>query len=114
MDIRVRKEITEWMNTQRRTRDIQSFSKAEIERVLKQTFARKRLLQKANEGGWKAMSVHGAKNREFDIVIVLWPAAIRGSDEQKRRLLYNAITRAKERCLILVQAKASLAQAPFA
>lgn len=113
-DILAKKEINEWMSTQRRTRGTQTFTKAEIERVIKQSFARKRLLQKANEGGWKAMSVHGAKNREFDIVIVLWPAAVRGSDEQKRRLLYNAITRAKERCLILVQAKVSLAQAPFA
>lgn len=113
-DIRTLKEITEWMSIQRRTRGTQTFTKAEIERVIKQSFARKRLLQKANEGGWKAMSVHGAKNREFDIVIVLWPAAVRGSDDQKRRLLYNAVTRAKERCLILVQAQVSLTQAPFA
>lgn len=60
------------------------------------------------------MTVHGAKNREFDNVIVLWPAAITGSEDQKRRLLYNAVTRAKERCLVLVQAKTSLGEAPFA
>ncbi|CAN7723805.1 ATP-binding domain-containing protein [Variovorax sp. LjRoot130] len=60
------------------------------------------------------MTVHGAKNREFDDVIVLWPAAIGGSDDQKRRLLYNAVTRAKERCLVLVQAQSSRGQAPFA
>lgn len=36
---------------------------------------------------------------------------IGGSDDQKRRLLYNAVTRAKERCLVLVQAQASLGQA---
>lgn len=59
------------------------------------------------------MTVHGAKNREFDNVIVLWPAAVTGSDDWKRRLLYNAITRAKMRCLVLVQAKSSLARAPF-
>lgn len=113
-DILVRNEITEWMSIQRRTRGNLTFTKAELEHVIKQSFARKRLLQKATEGGWKAMSVHGAKNREFDIVIILWSAAVRGSDDQKRRLLYNAITRAKERCLILVQAKSSLARAPFA
>ena len=59
------------------------------------------------------MTVHGAKNREFDIAIVLWPAATMGSDDQKRRLLYNAVTRAKQRCLILVQAKTSLQESPF-
>lgn len=112
-DIQARKEITEWMSTQRRTLGTQTFTRREIERAIKQSFSRKRLSQRANEGGWKAMSIHGAKNREFDIVIVLWPAAVRGSDDQKRRLLYNAVTRAKERCLILVQAKASLAQVPF-
>jgi superfamily I DNA/RNA helicase len=58
--------------------------------------------------------VHGAKNREFDNVVVLWPAAIGGDDEQRRRLLYNAVTRAKSRCLIVVQSKAALAMPPFA
>ncbi|WP_425425546.1 ATP-binding domain-containing protein [Uliginosibacterium gangwonense] len=37
-----------------------------------------------------------------------------GSDDQKRRLLYNAVTRAKERCLVLVQLEANLSKAPFA
>jgi ATP-dependent exoDNAse (exonuclease V) beta subunit len=31
-----------------------------------------------------------------------------GGDEQKRRLLYNAVTRAKERCIVLVQANAHM------
>jgi superfamily I DNA/RNA helicase len=60
-----------------------------------------------------AMTAHGAKNREFDFVVVLWAASITGSDDQKRRLLYNAITRAKSRCLILVQAKSNMTSAPF-
>lgn len=60
------------------------------------------------------MTVHGAKNREFENVILLWPAAVVGSDDQKRRLLYNAVTRAKVRCLVLVQASAQLVQPPFA
>lgn len=59
------------------------------------------------------MTIHGAKNREFDNVIVLWPAAVGGSDDQKRRLLYNAVTRAKERCVVLVQASAHMSRPPF-
>ena len=62
----------------------------------------------------KAMTIHQAKNREFDGVIVLWP--IRGNvgqDDQKRRLLYNAITRAKKWCTVIVQKKDMLDKAPF-
>lgn len=47
-------------------------------------------------------TVHGAKNREFDNVIVLWPYRVRSDQEQQRRLLYNAITRAKNNCMVLV------------
>lgn len=62
----------------------------------------------------KAMSIHGAKNREFDRVIVLWPQSVTGSDEHKRRLLYNAMTRAKSHCTIIVLGTGRLNSAPFA
>lgn len=52
---------------------------------------------------YEATTVHGAKNREFDDVFVLWDnnlcAAL--SDERKRRLLYNAITRARTSCTVI-------------
>jgi hypothetical protein len=48
-------------------------------------------------------TVHGAKNREFDNAIILWPYTVPSDAEQKRRLLYNAITRAKSNCMILVR-----------
>ena len=62
----------------------------------------------------KAMSIHAAKNREFDRVIVLWPQSATGSDEHKRRLLYNAMTRAKSHCSIIVLGNGRLNSAPFA
>lgn len=62
----------------------------------------------------KAMSIHGAKNREFERVIVLWPQSATGSDEHKRRLLYNAMTRAKSHCTIIVLGNGRLDSAPFA
>ena len=62
----------------------------------------------------KAMSIHGAKNREFDRVIVLWPQSATGSDEHKRRLLYNAMTRAKSHCTVIVLGQDRLVSAPFA
>lgn len=113
-DFRATRDLSDWMNTQRRALAKITFSKDEIEQAIGQGFAQRRRARKSDGNGWRGMTVHGAKNREFDNVIVLWPAAIGGSDDQKRRLLYNAVTRAKERCLVLVQAKVSLSQAPFA
>ncbi|MFT3932156.1 MAG: ATP-dependent helicase [Chitinophagaceae bacterium] len=60
-----------------------------------------------------ALSVHQAKNREFDGVLVIWPHTAAGSEEHKRRLLYNAITRAKIWCVVLVQSKALTEKSPF-
>lgn len=113
-DFRATRDLSDWLDIQRRTRARITFSKEEIEHAIAQGFAQRRRARKGKGSSWRGMTVHGAKNREFEIVIVLWPAAIGGSDDQKRRLLYNAVTRAKERCLVLVQAQASLSQAPFA
>lgn len=113
-DPRATRDLSDWMDTQRRTQAKIAFSRDEITHAIEQGFAQRRRSRKGDAGGWRGMTVHGAKNREFDNVILLWPAAIGGSDDQKRRLLYNAVTRAKERCLVLVQAQACLRQAPFA
>jgi superfamily I DNA/RNA helicase len=113
-DFRVTRDLAEWMDKQRRALGKILFSKGEIENAINQGFTQRRRSQKSDERGWRGMTVHGAKNREFENVILLWPAATGGSDDQRRRLLYNAVTRAKERCLVLVQAKASLERAPFA
>ena len=59
------------------------------------------------------MTIHQAKNREFECVIVLWPYEVYGTSERQRRLLYNAITRAKQRALVIVQNPARLKQPPF-
>lgn len=112
-DPRAARGVVDWMDVQRRARAKSTFSKVEIIKAIEQVFAQHRRTRKREGHGWRGMTVHGAKNREFDNVIVLWPAAITGSDEQKRRLLYNAVTRAKSRCLVLVQATAHLNQAPF-
>lgn len=113
-DFRVTRDLAEWMDKQRRALGTILFSKGEIENAINQGFTQRRRSQKSDERGWRGMTVHGAKNREFENVILLWPAATGGSDDQRRRLLYNSVTRAKERCLVLIQAKASLERAPFA
>lgn len=59
------------------------------------------------------MTIHQAKNREFHSVIVLWPYEVAGNIDRRRRLLYNAVTRAKHRVLIVVQSPSRLNQPPF-
>jgi len=113
-DARTATDVIEWLEIQRRAKAKVEFSKEEIVKLIEHSFSRRRQFQKTEIRGWKGMTVHGAKNREFDNVIVLWPAAVGGSDDQKRRLLYNAVTRAKERCVVLVQASAHLRRPPFA
>jgi hypothetical protein len=50
----------------------------------------------------QVLTVHAAKNREFDHVFVLWSfTARKWSAEEQRRLLYNAVTRAKIDCTVL-------------
>lgn len=49
------------------------------------------------------MTIHAAKNREFENVIVLWPAQVTGDLEMGRRLLYNAVTRARRRAIVFTQ-----------
>lgn len=48
-------------------------------------------------------TIHGAKNREFDHVFVLWPYNTPGNYEQTRRLLYNAVSRARVSAMILAR-----------
>lgn len=60
------------------------------------------------------LSIHGAKNRQFRNVVILWGPGVPGSDDYKRRLLYNAITRAQQRCTVFIQTQAVMNTAPFA
>jgi superfamily I DNA/RNA helicase len=63
--------------------------------------------------GIPVTSIHGAKNRQFRHVIVLWPHAVHGDAIQQRRLLYNAITRAQESCAVFVRGRDLLNAPPF-
>ncbi|GEM_PF-3156026 len=67
--------------------------------------------------GWgspqfEVLTVHGAKNREFEHVFVFWTCfkAAKWSIEEQRRLLYNAVTRAKADCTVIALGDAKVAQ----
>nr|MCU0882768.1 ATP-binding domain-containing protein [Hyphomonadaceae bacterium] len=103
-----------WVENQIHACGRANFTRAEIEAVI----ARQVSLGRQHGGGAShqlaAMTVQQAKNREFEGVVVLWPYQVGGDAEHKRRLLYNAITRAKRWCNVIVQSQNILAAAPFA
>ena len=113
-DHRVYADVCDYLAKQRRAKGRTLFSAQEIQSVIHQSFSNRRRFGANDSSGICAMTAHGAKNREFDNVVVLWPAAIGGDDEQRRRLLYNAVTRAKSRCLVVVQSRDALTKPPFA
>ncbi|MGY0790249.1 ATP-binding domain-containing protein [Azospirillum argentinense] len=106
--------VRAWLGTQQRALGRTEVSRREVEDWISRAVSHSRRFTFRKDDGLLALTVHGAKNREFDGVIVLWPYAVVGSAEQKRRLLYNAVTRAKRWCLVLAQGVRLLEQAPFA
>jgi AAA domain/UvrD-like helicase C-terminal domain len=63
--------------------------------------------------GIRAMTIQGAKNRQFRDVVVLWGPGVPGGPDYHRRLLYNAITRAEHSCTGIVRTERQLQQLPF-
>lgn len=112
-DLRILGDVAGYLDRQRRAKGRDLFSPLELELVIRRSFAERRRLSSDYSRGCRTMTVHGAKNREFDNVMVPWPAAIKGDAEHRRRLLYNATTRAKSRCLVLVQSRDALTKPPF-
>ena len=107
------REVGQWLDRLSRTRGPAVITREALAERIQMIYANRRRFQRPVDRGLRAMSVHGAKNREFEHVVVLWPLAVAGDDEHKRRLLYNAITRAKSDCLVLVQRKQQLEHPPF-
>jgi len=96
-------ELKLWLDHQRRVAGRTEFQVAEILRQSSRLLAMRRMFLRGHARKVRAMTVDQAKNREFDSVIVLWPVEIGGSSEVQRRRLYNAITRARLRAVVIVQ-----------
>lgn len=103
-----------WLNRQIHAAGRTDFTRAEIEAVIGRFVTMRRQHGGTLSRRFTALTVHQAKNREFDGVIVIWPHTVAGNAEQKRRLLYNAVTRARKWCNVLVQSQAIRNAAPFA
>jgi hypothetical protein len=107
------KPLAEWAEGQRRIKGKIHFEREELNCQIGRLFFHRGQFSNPRTRSISAMTVHQAKNREFDGVIVVWPHTVGGNGEQKRRLLYNAITRAKKWCYVLVQGKVALSSSPF-
>jgi hypothetical protein len=103
----------DWIHRKHRLTGQTVFATDVVRAQLAECFARHRRFARHDLRRLKAMTVHQAKNREFEGVIILWPYTVAGDAEQQRRLLYNGITRAKHWCTIVVQNQSMLNRAPF-
>ena len=108
-----RQGLRYWIERQTRVAGRTTFTAEEIRCEARRIHQRSRAYRRVRGSGVRAMTIHQAKNREFHSVIVLWPYEVAGTIERRRRLLYNAITRAKCRVLVVVQNPSRLNQPPF-
>lgn len=107
------KALHAWLEQQRLLAGRTTFRTGDILQQVRRIHQRSRAHRRVKDQGVRAMTIHQAKNREFDSVIVLWPYEVAGSAERQRRLLYNAITRAKRQALVVVQSTERLTRPPF-
>ena len=108
-----RQALRRWIERQARVAGRTTFTAEEIRCEARRIHQRSRAYRRVRGRGVRAMTIHQAKNREFHSVIVLWPYEVAGTIERQRRLLYNAITRAKCRVLVVVQNPSRLHRPPF-
>lgn len=96
-------DLGDWLLKQSNVGGRQDICIGEVREQISTIVQRRRAFGRNREGRRFALTVHQAKNREFDSVIVLWPLRMQKDSEQQRRLLYNAITRAKRRAIVIVE-----------
>lgn len=109
-------QLKRWVENQRRMLGRTEFGAAEVRAQVQRAVQHVRSFGSVSHGGRRAMTIHQAKNREFPVVIVLWPFRVVGDVMLARRWLYNAITRAKRRAIVIVEdpQKNRLHMPPFA
>jgi len=97
-------DLLHWAERKCRVKGQVQFSTSEIatgvDRILN---CRRAFLSTASPGRILAMTINQAKNREFEGVIILWPFEVGGTLESQRRRLYNALTRAQQWAVVIVQ-----------
>lgn len=107
---------TSMLAATKRARDaggVESFSSFVLKESFERSLSTIRQNTRRHTGGRRAMTVHQAKNREFDHVVLVWPFQTASDPDDRRRIFYNAITRARRSCLVILQKGDLRNQAPF-
>lgn len=97
------RELARWFHRRERLTGETAAPIREAREALERRLTAPRSHAPGRTRGIEAMTIHQAKNREFDSVILLWPVQVGGGINLQRRLLYNAITRARQHACILIQ-----------
>jgi hypothetical protein len=92
--------LFDWLNRKRRLGQ-RSCCAGDLRTAIQKCVQQSRSWGQSQRGLW-GTTIHGAKNREFERVVILWPYQAQ-SGEQAARLLYNAVTRAKKSATIIIQ-----------
>lgn len=108
------KDTIAWVRLQARAAGVGTFHRADIVARIARCVSMRRHRLGGHSSLFTALTVQQAKNREFEGVVILWPYQVGGDDEHKRRLLYNAVTRARRWCTVILQGASLLKAAPFA
>ena len=108
--------LSRWVQHQRSVQGRTDFGADQVRLMIKRAVQHVRSFGSSPQSGYRALTIHQAKNREFSVVLVLWPFEVVGDQLLARRWLYNAITRAKRRAIVIVHdpRKSRLAAPPFA
>ena len=97
-----------------RAAGVTSFARAEVAAVLASRVGMRWHHLGVDNIMFAAMTVQQAKNREFDGVVVLLPSKSAGTPNISGDCFYNAITRARRWCMVIVQSEEPLKAPPFA
>jgi hypothetical protein len=113
-DIGIRETFQKYIK-RRRKLGYNEIKAAELKDIILNLVRNRRVFGRLNKIKRQILTVHQAKNREFDNVIVLWSFGIgsKVSIDYKRKLLYNAITRAKHSCTVIVLQEKRIKEPPF-
>lgn len=95
--------LSDWLHGQEKLKGRTAVPRSEVITVLGRLERQSKYSAGRSRHKLKAMTIHQAKNREFDVVVVLWPYEVANGEEAQRRLLYNAITRARRYVSVAVQ-----------
>ena len=96
-------DIRDWLDRQRNVSGRETIPTSTMINQIGWIIHRRRAFGRPRDQRRVVTTVHQAKNREFESVIVLWPLRLTQDKEQQRRLLYNAISRAKRQVLVIVE-----------